>query len=83
MFPDGFYSSTNLETRVRLDGRWLAVHNPEMDCGLVVEGDAGDLVVRTLPMSDVIAGMRIVCGASGIKVVPLTYPRIHECGIRA
>ena len=23
VFPDGFYSTTNLETRVRLDGRWV------------------------------------------------------------
>ena len=40
VFPDGFYSTTNLETRVRLDGRWLNVGNPEMDCGLVLERDA-------------------------------------------
>jgi lysine-ketoglutarate reductase/saccharopine dehydrogenase-like protein (TIGR00300 family) len=72
VFPDGFYSSTNLETHVRIDGHWVQVQNPEMDCGLVVlDGDAP--VVRTLPMSDVRAGMRIVCGASGIKVtVPLS-----------
>jgi lysine-ketoglutarate reductase/saccharopine dehydrogenase-like protein (TIGR00300 family) len=37
-----------------------------MDCGLVIE-DAG---VRTIPMSDVRKGMRIVCGAAGVKVVP-------------
>ncbi|GAB3666848.1 TIGR00300 family protein [Nocardioides korecus] len=73
VFPDGFYSSTNLETQVRLEGHWLPVRNPEMDCGLVVEGHPTDLVVRTLPMSDVTAGMRIVCGASGIKVTaPIT-----------
>ena len=23
VFPDGFYSSTNLETQVRLDGHWV------------------------------------------------------------
>ena len=82
VFPDGFYSSTNLETQVRLDGHWVRVLNPEMDCGLVVDageqwrraGDGGtELTVRTLPMSDVRAGMRIVCGASGIKVtVPIS-----------
>ncbi len=38
VFPDGFYSSTNLETQVRLDGHWVAVQNPEMDCGLIVDG---------------------------------------------
>ena len=27
VFPDHFYSTTNLETRVRVDGRWLIVHH--------------------------------------------------------
>ena len=73
VFPDGFYSSTNLETQVRLDGHWVDVDNPEMDCGLIVDGQAGALTVRTLPMADVLAGMRVVCGASGIKVtVPVS-----------
>ncbi len=72
VFPDGFYSSTNLVTHVRIDGHWVQVQNPEMDCGLVVD-DGAQPVVRTLPMSDVRSGMRIVCGASGIKVtVPIS-----------
>ena len=67
VFPDGFYSTTNLETRVRYHGKWLQVGNPEMDCGLIVEvGDPPR--VYTLPMSDVEAGMLVVCGAAGIKV---------------
>jgi len=65
VFPDGFYSTTNLETRVRLAGKWVSVENPEMDCGLVVEGER----VYTLPMADVRAGMTVVTGASGIKVI--------------
>ncbi len=68
VFPDDFYSTTNLETRVRIDGRWVHVENPEMDCGLIVEGEGSDIRVFTLPMADVKAGMRVVCGASGIKV---------------
>lgn len=64
VFPDGFYSTTNLPTRVRLEGRWYDVENPEMDCGLVVEGER----VFTLPMSDVKVGMQVVTGASGIRV---------------
>ncbi len=68
VFPDFFYSTTNLATRVRYRGRWVPVDNPEMDCGLIVE-DAGEQVrVYTLPMADVKAGMKVVCGASGIKV---------------
>ncbi len=70
VLPDGFYSTTNLETRVRVDGRWLEVDNPEMDCGLILERDATGAPARvyTLPMSDVLAGMTVVCGASGIRV---------------
>ena len=70
VFPDGFYSTTNLETRVRVDGRWLNVGNPEMDCGLVLERDAHGAPSRvyTLPMSDVRAGMLVVCGAAGVQV---------------
>ncbi len=67
VFPDGFYSSTNLETLVRLGGRWITVDNPEMDCGLVYDEQTGR--VRTVPMSDVRVGMKVLCGASGIKVV--------------
>jgi lysine-ketoglutarate reductase/saccharopine dehydrogenase-like protein (TIGR00300 family) len=71
VFPDFFYSTTNLATRVRLGGRWVPVDNPEMDCGLVVDdsGDDGTPVrVYTLPMADVKAGMKVVCGASGLRV---------------
>jgi len=78
VFPDGFYSTTNLDTRVRVDGRWVTVENPEMDCGLIVEyadhtdDPASATRVYTLPMADVKAGMKVVTGASGIKVtVPM------------
>ena len=64
VFPDGFYSTTNLPTRIRLEGRIMTVENPEMDCGLIVDGDR----VYTLPMADVRVGMNVICGASGIKV---------------
>jgi lysine-ketoglutarate reductase/saccharopine dehydrogenase-like protein (TIGR00300 family) len=65
VFPDDFYSTTNLETVVRLDGSWVPVDQPEMDCGLVVSNGR----VRTCPVSDVKAGDEVVCGASGVKVV--------------
>ncbi len=68
VFPDGFYSTTNLPTKVRLDGKWYEVGNPEMDCGLVVEKNHEVSRVFTLPMSDVRAGMLVVCGASGVRV---------------
>ncbi|HYP24431.1 MAG TPA: TIGR00300 family protein [Actinomycetota bacterium] len=69
-FPPGFYSTTNLMTDVRLGGRWIQVQRPEMDCGLVVEGDS----VRTVAMSDVRAGMQIVMSGLGIRVHPPEKP---------
>src|SRR5690242_16951389 len=33
VLPAGFYSTTNLSTDVLLDGEWVPVENPEMDCG--------------------------------------------------
>ena len=72
VFPDGFYSSTNLECEVRVEGRWIPVDHPEMDCGLVLEQGSGpaDEVVsaRTIPMSDVRTGMQIVTGVVGVRV---------------
>ncbi|WP_457203511.1 ornithine cyclodeaminase, nickel-pincer nucleotide-dependent [Nocardioides sp. HB32] len=70
VFPDSFYSTTNLDTRVRVDGTWLEVENPEMDCGLVLERNADGRPTRvyTLPMSDVREGMLVITGASGVKV---------------
>jgi lysine-ketoglutarate reductase/saccharopine dehydrogenase-like protein (TIGR00300 family) len=73
-FPAGFYSSTNLETDVRIDGRWLRVEHPEMDCGIVIE----DGRARTIPMGEVERGMQIVVGGLGIRVNPLERPRGEE-----
>ncbi len=76
VFPDDFYSTTNLETVVRLGGSWVPVEQPEMDCGLV-EHAPGRL--RTIPVSDVKAGDRVVCGAGGVKVVlPQREHSAHE-----
>jgi lysine-ketoglutarate reductase/saccharopine dehydrogenase-like protein (TIGR00300 family) len=77
VFPEDFYSTTNLETLVRVDGKWLPVEQPEMDCGLVVT----DGHVRTVPVSDVRAGDRVVCGANGVRVVlPHVDPATHSGG---
>ncbi|KQX64430.1 TIGR00300 family protein [Angustibacter sp. Root456] len=72
VFPADFYSTTNLDTQVRLDGRWVDVAQPEMDCGLLVTGDPGSRRVRTVPVSDVRTGDLVVCGASGVRVIQPT-----------
>jgi lysine-ketoglutarate reductase/saccharopine dehydrogenase-like protein (TIGR00300 family) len=72
VFPEGFYSTTNLATWVRVKGEWVEVANPEMDCGLVI-GDEG--AVRTVPMHRVHAGDRIVVGPHGVRVRAPSKPR--------
>jgi lysine-ketoglutarate reductase/saccharopine dehydrogenase-like protein (TIGR00300 family) len=66
VLPAGFHSTTNLDTEVRVDGHWVPVANPEMDCGLVVTDDG----IRTVPMHRVRRGDRIVVGQVGVRVRP-------------
>ena len=63
--PLGFYSSTNFETEVMIDGEWVTVENPEMDCGIVIE----DGVPRTRPMADIEVGDRVIVGPRGVRVI--------------
>jgi len=55
-FPDGFYSTTNQPTQVRVNGRWVDVVDQEMDCGIVVESRQGK--PRCIPMCRVDVGCR-------------------------
>jgi len=54
VLPEGFYSTTNLETDVRLSGSWVRVANPEMDPPIIVQEEgiaaagAGRLPVHNL-----------------------------------
>ncbi len=73
VFPDAFYSTTNLDTFVRVAGEWVRVQHPEMDCGIRVDAAAG--AAETVVMSDVQAGDRFVTGHRGIRVLPLERPR--------
>ena len=75
VFPEGFYSTTNLETAVRLAGQWVEVEWPEMDCGIAVDPAAGR--AWTVALSDVKRGEQIVIGHEGVRVTPLERPRIQ------
>lgn len=67
-FPEGFYSTTNQRTQVRVDGHWIDVGLQEMDCGIVVDETIGS--ARCVPMLDVRRGQRIVIGHAGVRVFP-------------
>ena len=70
VFPDGFYSTTNLETEVRYQDRWLPVENIEMDCGIVLTEENGQTVARTTPLHKIKAGDAVVIGDTGVRVHP-------------
>jgi lysine-ketoglutarate reductase/saccharopine dehydrogenase-like protein (TIGR00300 family) len=67
-FPEGFYSTTNQRTEVRLSGKWHEVELQEMDCGIVVSTDRKH--ARCLPMVDVRRGDQIIVGHAGVRVFP-------------
>jgi lysine-ketoglutarate reductase/saccharopine dehydrogenase-like protein (TIGR00300 family) len=73
VFPSAFYSTTNLETMVRVKGEWVRVEHPEMDCGVRVDPDTGK--AETVAMGDVKAGELYVTGHKGVRVLPLERPR--------
>jgi lysine-ketoglutarate reductase/saccharopine dehydrogenase-like protein (TIGR00300 family) len=73
ILPDAFYSTTNLPTLVRVDGRWLEVDDIEMDVAIVVDRAAG--TGRGCPMHAVQVGDEVVVGFEGIRVEPLERPR--------
>ena len=72
-FPEGFYSTTNQPTQVRLNGRWIDVPDQEMDCGIVVERGTGK--PRCIPMYHVDVGMPVVVGHAGVRVLPVERSR--------
>ena len=71
VLPVDFYSTTNLATDVRIDGAWLAVESPEMDCAVVI----ADGRARTIPMHQVRVGDEIVVGRGGVRVHAPAKPR--------
>jgi lysine-ketoglutarate reductase/saccharopine dehydrogenase-like protein (TIGR00300 family) len=67
-FPEGFYSTTNQRTEIRLAGKWTPVEDQEMDCGIVV--DTAKKSARCLPMVEIQRGQEVVVGHAGVRVFP-------------
>lgn len=67
-FPEGFYSTTNYRTQVRLGGEWIEVEDQEMDCGILVDPEGP--AARCIPMVTVRRGDPIVVGRQGLRVFP-------------
>jgi lysine-ketoglutarate reductase/saccharopine dehydrogenase-like protein (TIGR00300 family) len=67
-FPEGFYSTTNQRTEIRLSGHWIEVADQEMDCGVRVDPAARS--AACVPMNEVRAGEQYVVGHAGTRVIP-------------
>lgn len=74
--PPDFYSTTNLNTEVRIGGRWVRVENPEMDVAILV--DPATAKAFTRPMVHVRKGDPVVVGHDGIRAIPLERAREKE-----
>lgn len=72
-FPEGFYSTTNERTQVRLQGRWIDVDDQEMDCGIAIDPNRSS--ARCVAMTDAAKGMPIVVGYDGVRVIPMERSR--------
>ena len=67
-FPEGFYSTTNQRTEVRLQDAWVEVDDQEMDCAIAVDFD--ERSVRCVPMCEATKDQQFVIGHVGVRVFP-------------
>jgi lysine-ketoglutarate reductase/saccharopine dehydrogenase-like protein (TIGR00300 family) len=73
VFPERFYSTTNMETWVRIRGEWVRVPGAEMDLGIRIDPEAES--VELVPLNDVRKGDLFICGHKGLRIVPVQRPR--------
>lgn len=72
--PEGFYSTTNLATEVRVGGQWLPVQSQRMDATIVDDGGT----LRCVKLRDLQPGQRVVVGFAGIRITPYTTRKLQE-----
>jgi lysine-ketoglutarate reductase/saccharopine dehydrogenase-like protein (TIGR00300 family) len=73
VFPEGFYSTTNMETWVRISGGWVALQGAEMDLGIRVQPEARE--AELVAINDVKPGDLFVVGHKGLRIIPVERPR--------
>ncbi|HSD65505.1 MAG TPA: TIGR00300 family protein [Vicinamibacteria bacterium] len=71
ILPDGFYSTTNFDTFVRIAGRWVEARDQKMDSALVLRGG----VPHCVKQAQVRKGEAVVLRGAGIRVRPLERSR--------
>src|SRR6266850_720805 len=68
VFPPDFYVTTNQQTFVHLEGKWIEARPATMDCAIAVE--VAQQQASTVKFSQVRKGDLIAVGHHGIRVVP-------------
>jgi lysine-ketoglutarate reductase/saccharopine dehydrogenase-like protein (TIGR00300 family) len=71
ILPDDFYSTTNFDTFVRIEGRWVEARDQKMDSALVLRGGAPHCVKQ----AQVKLGEPVALRGPGIRVRPLERSR--------
>ncbi len=66
ILPDDFYATTNFDTLVRIEGRWVEVKGQKMDCALVRRDGHPTCVKQRL----VLKGELVALRGLGIRVKP-------------
>ena len=66
ILPDEFYSTTNFDTFVRVDGKWQSALDQKMDAALVVRGGAP----RCVKQAQVKKGEQVLLRGPGVRVKP-------------
>ncbi len=66
VFPEGFYSTTNLDTYINYKNKWIKVKDISMDCG--IQFDDRHMKAKSLKMIDVRRGDKFVVGIKGVRV---------------
>jgi lysine-ketoglutarate reductase/saccharopine dehydrogenase-like protein (TIGR00300 family) len=82
VLPEGFFSTTNLPTYIRIDGEWKLPRTPRMDSAIVLDPDG---VPRVLEGRYVRAGEKVAVGlaedgSEGIFVHAAGFLGDHESG---
>ncbi|HUF36207.1 MAG TPA: hypothetical protein VMN37_09665 [Gemmatimonadales bacterium] len=69
VLPEGFFSTSNLPTYIRVEGRWVAPTRPRMDCVVVKRGGALETIEpRRLRRGELVAMGEAEDGREGIVV---------------
>ena len=76
VFPEGFYSTSNLPTEVLLGSRWVPVEKMEMDAAIAIDRKAQRAWCIVFQASK--PGMEVVIGHEGVRVIPLERSRQTE-----